>query len=753
MEADLLFTTVLNLALGTTLLLAWFEDRSQGFSRWLGLSFLLSAVWLPGYPALFDGAPQWPLASGLLWAVQISLCLACLALGVAELSGWTRVRRPLFALAALLAALEIGALFLSPRLAALLPALAMLAIGAAAARYLWRGPFPERVAAALLLVHGLAWLLYPLGGPMLLATQSLLVAITRLLLGLALLTTCLQRAARAAQQASQQLTRLIEGAHQGVLVVQGERVMYVNAQLLRILGLRSAAEMDEEWRRWRASDARALILQDALPRLFHGEVDSIDFGQPWERRDGSRLQLKISAWLVEWQGQPASQIVISDETASHNTAQRLIYQATHDSLTGLPNGLHVRDLLQAQAPLALLLIDIDNFRSINDSLGLQAGDAFLQLAAARIANGADHGATLARLAADEFLLVLPGARAQAEVAAAAERVLVCMRQPFRLQELSVASSVTIGIARAPHDGADYDTLLAHANLAARAAKQAGRNTLRFYEERMQAHLREDLELTHELHAALAGGQLQLYYQPIFDGHSGRVAGAEALLRWCHPQRGMVPPARFIPLAERSGQIVDIGRWVIQETCARLAAWQTDPALAPLVLSSNVSAVQCARGDLDQLVQAMIARSGAPAAQIELEITESALIHDPDEFIALLQRLKALGVRIAIDDFGTGYSNLAYLQRFSVDKLKIDQSFVQRVHENVQDTAIVRAIIQLAKSLSLHTTAEGIEDSATGDALVALGCDQLQGYLFSRPLPLAQFEALVRDAHRAVHPAC
>lgn len=414
--------------------------------------------------------------------------------------------------------------------------------------------------------------------------------------------------------------------------------------------------------------------------------------------------------------------------------------AQHDALTNLPNRLLVSDRVEQaigqarryQRRAALLFLDLDNFKTINDSLGHDAGDQLLKDVAARLQDAVREMDTVSRQGGDEFLIVLTDVADLDDISTVAKHVLHAMSQPFSLKGMQIVTSASIGAALYPEDGDDFSALLKHADLAMYQAKAAGRNAFRFFDARMNADIIERLSIESGLREALSQQQFVLHYQPIVDIHSGRLLAAEALIRWQHPQRGMVGPDTFIPVAENSGLIVEIGEWVLNEACRQMMVWRA-AGLPAFVVSVNLSSVQFRRGNLEALVAGALQRYGLPAGCLELELTESLLLQDSDVFFDMLYRLKALGVKLSIDDFGTGYSNLSYLQRFHVDKLKIDQSFVRKLQDSSPDLAIVTAIIQMAKSLQLLTVAEGIEDDATRSVLVQLGCDQGQGYWFARPL--------------------
>ena len=420
--------------------------------------------------------------------------------------------------------------------------------------------------------------------------------------------------------------------------------------------------------------------------------------------------------------------------------------ARHDALTDLPNRLLVRDRMEQAIgharrdgrQVALLFLDLDNFKTVNDSLGHAAGDELLQEVARRLRETLRDIDTVSRQGGDEFLMVLSEVDDLAAVSTLADQIQQRLAQPFALKGMQIVTSISIGISLYPGDGEDFDTLLKHADLAMYQAKSAGRNAYRFFDPRMNADNRERLGLELDLRQALSRDEFVLHYQPIVDLHSGRLLAVEALLRWQHPERGMLWPDRFIAVAEQSGLIVEIGAWVVGEACRQAMLWQA-AGLPRFAVALNLSAVQFHRGDLVTVLESALTRFGISPCGLDLELTESILLQDS----AQLARLKALGVKLSIDDFGTGYSSLAYLQRLQVDKLKIDQSFVHSLTDNPQNQAIVTAIVQMARSLGLHTTAEGIEDEATRRLLAELGCGQGQGFLFARPMAAAELTAFAQ----------
>ena len=435
----------------------------------------------------------------------------------------------------------------------------------------------------------------------------------------------------------------------------------------------------------------------------------------------------------------------SESSRAKDSAVRLAFLVQHDALTGLPNRLLVQDrFAQALArarrdgsPLAMLVIDLDDFRRVNDSLGHGVGDAVLQRMAERLRVLAADTDTLGRLGADEFVVVSTELADAEALAVFAQRLLDGLAEPFERDGLCIACGSSIGIARFPHDGDTFETLLNRAEAAMARAKADGRNAFRFADAEVDLDVGEHLRLVSELRAGIDRGELELHYQPIVHLASGRVGAVEALMRWRHPGRGLVSPGAFIPLAERSGLIHPLGAWALEEAAAQARRWEAR-GLPPLVVSVNVSPVQLAQGELDVVVQRVLAANALPAKQLLLELTESSLVGDAEPLRNRIARLRAIGVGLSIDDFGTGYSNLGYLQRFDVQALKIDQRFVRGLADGPQGEAIVRAIAQLAASLAIRTVAEGIETADEAQRLQALGCDAGQGHWWGDAMPAAVF---------------
>ncbi len=555
---------------------------------------------------------------------------------------------------------------------------------------------------------------------------------------------------RRAEEQIRLAAKVYENSSEGVLVTDAQnRIVSVNPAFSLVTGY-EAGEVIGRKPSLLSSGRHDAEFYAALWRSL--ERDGRWQGEIWNRRKNGETYpewLSIAS-VRDAAGRVTHHVALfSDITERKQAEQRIDFLAHHDPLTELPNRLLFKDRferavahgLRADTRTALLFVDLDRFKAVNDSLGHLVGDMLLRDAARRIASCVRETDTVCRQGGDEFLVALTDVRENEAVARVAEKVLAVLAQVFKIDEHEVMISSSIGIALAPDDGKEFETLLRKADIAMYHAKDAGRNTFRFYNERMNVDSHERMDLRQRIHRGLERDEFQLHYQPLVDLASGRIVGAEALLRWLCPERGLIAPAHFIPIAEESGLIVPLGDWVLHEACRELKAWHAlgHPQLSMAV---NLSAIQFRRGGLETSLQAALDRSGVPASALELELTESILLHEADQALAVIQRLKGMGVRLAIDDFGTGYSSLAYLKRLAVDKLKIDQSFVRDMAHDPDDAAIVRAVIQMAKSLNLAVLAEGVETALVADSLRHMECDLVQGFHFGHPVSAEEFRRLI-----------
>jgi diguanylate cyclase len=444
--------------------------------------------------------------------------------------------------------------------------------------------------------------------------------------------------------------------------------------------------------------------------------------------------------------------VINVRTRGLEAATRqLRHLATHDSLTGLPNRVLLDDrLTQAMAhaerdnrPFALMVCNLDRFKLVNDSLGHNAGDELLQEVARRLSALLRTTDTVARIGGDEFVLLVTALNHPDDARRLASRAVEMLQGPVRIADIDVHTSPSIGIAFYPDDGKTIEALIAHADAAMYSAKQRGRGSVQCFEGGMGEGVHNRVQLESDLHQAISSQQFELYYQPKVHTNTGSVRSAEALIRWRHPERGMIPPDQFIPLAEECGLIGAIGEWVVREACRQARIWQ-DSGLSPMRVSVNLSPSQFRGSGLIHSVRRALEEARLEPQYLEVELTESAVMSDPEESIAILEQLSAMGILVSVDDFGTGYSSMSYLRRLPIDKLKIDRVFINEIVSRPEDASIVRAIVSLAHSLRLKVVAEGVETPAQLDFLKAVGCDEYQGYHFSRPLPSNEFERVVRE---------
>ena len=538
---------------------------------------------------------------------------------------------------------------------------------------------------------------------------------------------------------------------EGVMVSDAmHRIVSINPALERMIGLRS----DQV-----AGRPSGLFVRAVDDASFAAVNDALMQGKPWQGE--VRLKKKTGRSMHGWAALSVVRdaenrvrhhvAIFSDMTERKEAQARIEFLAHHDPLTGLPNRLLLRDrvaqalahAVRMQGRVALMYLDLDRFKTINDSLGHPVGDALLREVVERLKSCVRDSDTICRQGGDEFIILLNDVRDSEAVSRIAEKIHLRMTEPVILVKHVLTTSFSIGIALGPEDGNDFDTLLQKADTAMYHAKEAGRNGHRFFTEQMNRQVVEHLTLENKLRRALENHEFVLHYQPQLDLAENKIIGVEALIRWNSAEDGLISPARFIPVAEASGLIAPIGAWVLREACRQARVWQ-DAGLAPFTVAVNLSAMQFKRPDLINTVINALVLADLDSQWLELELTESILIQDAEATVDAVRRLKALGIKLSVDDFGTGYSSLAYLKRFAVDKLKIDQSFVRDLGRDPEDSAIVRAIIQMAHSMKLKTIAEGVETPELVEVLRLFHCDEIQGYYLARPMPADELEAFVRQ---------
>ena len=527
-------------------------------------------------------------------------------------------------------------------------------------------------------------------------------------------------------------------------------MIYANEALARMFGYASVTElMNVAGPILYANPRRRQELTQLLDDHGHYRNEEVEY----QRKDGSRFYAVNSATTVkDERGNPIYFDGVISDITERKRAEAQVYQLAHyDSLTGLPNRALLRDRLsqamsdarRRDAKLAVMYLDLDRFKTVNDSLGHETGDKLLKSVAARLRECMRDSDSISRQGGDEFLLVLRDVADAPAVARIAEKLQEAVAKPVRIGEYELHITPSIGISLYPDDAEDMDGLIRNADAAMYHAKENGRFNFQFFTPEMNTRAYERLSLEGSLRQAIERNEFQLHYQPQVDLRTGAVMGVEALLRWRRGGIEDVPPSVFVPVLESSGMIGQVGEWVLREACRQNREWQSQ-GLVPLPVAVNLSAIQFNRRNMADTISGILAETGLEPRWLELEFTESAVMHDSREVAGIIGRLDDLGVQLALDDFGTGYSSLSYLRRFHLDKLKIDQSFVRDIDLDVDDAAIVTAIIGMARNLKVAVVAEGVETRAQCEFLRSHGCDGLQGYLFSKPLTAREFADLLKS---------
>ena len=557
----------------------------------------------------------------------------------------------------------------------------------------------------------------------------------------------------ALKEAAKKYRAIFDGALEGMFQFSSDGgLLSANPYLAKMLGYDSlegvfSTVKDMAREAWAYPDECARFMQEIDE---HATIQG--FECQFKRKGSSNIWVSLNArkvfgddgQLLYYEG------FATDITKRKVAEERVQFLAYYDALTGLPNRTLLQDrlvkaldsALRRKERVALLFLDLDRFKDINDSFGHSFGDLLLQIIAARFKSGVRKQDTVGRLGGDEFLIVLTNVKEIAYASFVAERLMRAMSAKFVIQGRSLSISCSIGISIFPEDGMDSESLLKNADAAMYSAKESGRNNFRFFTEDMNAQGVERLTLENGLRLALDKKELFLVYQPQMNIATGKIIGLEALLRWQHPTLGLMPPNRFIRIAENCGLIVPIGEWVLRTACAQVRKWQ-DEGIPVMSIAINVSTVQLRQKDFCELIRSVLNKTGLDPQYLELELTESIFLTDADETLSTIKKLKAMGLTLAIDDFGTGYCNFIYLRQFRISKLKIDRSFIRDVAVNPDDAAITTAIISMAKSLNIKVIAEGVEDEAQMSFLRAHQCDEIQGYYFSKPLAVDKVAAKLR----------
>ncbi|MEQ1813543.1 MAG: EAL domain-containing protein [Candidatus Nitrotoga sp.] len=550
--------------------------------------------------------------------------------------------------------------------------------------------------------------------------------------------------------------RIFDTIHEGVIVSDAENnIEFVNPAFTQITG----------YTREEVSGKNMYMLYSGLMEepLYRFMWHSINETGRWQGEMANTHKNGTS--YVEWlsihtlkdeQGLVSHYITIFSDISERKTAEaRLVYMAKHDVLTDLPNRVLLQDRLtqaiiqaeQEKCSVAVMLMDIDRFKVVNDALGHLVGDKLLQEVANRIRETVRVVDTVSRQGGDEFVIMLPNIIQTSILDTIAPELLKAVSAPYLINGNEIEVTTSIGISLYPNHGQDSDVLLKHADAAMYYAKEVGRNNYQFFTREMRERAQEHMAIEKKLRRALERNELCLHYQPQVDLRNGQIIGVESLLRWNHPESGMISPGQFIPVAEENGMIVPIGEWVLLEACRQNQVWR-EMGFPEITMAVNLSAVQFRQKNLGNVIVAALYKSGLDASGLELEITEGAVMQDAESAISLLRVLKDFGVNLSIDDFGTGYSSLSYLKKFPINKLKIDQSFVRDATIDSDDAAITSTIISMGRNLKLKVIAEGVETAEQLTFLKQHGCDEMQGYLFSRPISAEQFSRLMASARES-----
>nr|WP_315398250.1 EAL domain-containing protein [uncultured Duganella sp.] len=741
----MIYLSLLNFAMyqviGLALLLVWRANRSQTFARHMGWSTLFASLVSIGYVA-YTGEVAPLVTPGLvLMGVGAVLNTLFLCYGVVQLAGRELPRGTAIALTALTAAVLLAPLGeLQLRYWGLCNLVIFVGLGALATRWLWRTGLRERLVGPLLVLLGLnqLWLVLALEGG--LGPQILTATVLRVMISMVFLLSALDRANAATRKLAQRFQRLTEHAVQGVLVTDGARILYANPAARAIYGMPLG---DDGY--LMLSDVSAATFRHDLLARYHQQLQdqSVDIAS-WEGLrevgGGRELELRFEAWRVEWDGVPATQVLITDDTERNANARELLHQATHDKLTDLPNRTVLMQRLKDYCQVAdgslrctLVIVNIDRFKLFNQSQGHVAGDQVLKAFAARLQEALGAGAELMRIAGDEFAIVDPGASHTREIA---DRLRNACVPALVVPGGDYFIDASMGMAVFPDHAGNAEGLLRAANAAMYQAKRIPGTALAMAEQSFEKTSDKALENEQALRKGIKNHEIYLDYQPKVCAVSGRLLGFEALARWQRPGIGPVSPVEFIAIAERTGLIKELGAMLLERACRQIAAWRAEAGdCVPVAV--NVSPIQLLHRGFPQLVERIVAETGIPQRCLTLEITESAAVVNLDDTRSQLKHLCQLGIHIAMDDFGTGFSSLSMLRTLPLSTLKIDRGLIDPLPAR-DAVEVVTAICQLAKALEMRVVAEGIETIEQAHAARDAGCHELQGYYYARPLS-------VRDA--------
>ncbi|APW40656.1 hypothetical protein RD110_12395 [Rhodoferax koreense] len=741
---SLLVNSAVSLIIGVALLLVWRHHRRQRFTFDLGLAHLVQVL-VPLCLLAVRSSGAWSAlgqAGGMVCTVAYT---GLMVVGIGGLSQWSVAQREWLVLVALLALAGLAALVsgLALLTASLAPIFNTL-VGVVATRRLWRGHNAERLVGPLLLALGLSQFGALAEPDIAQAWQLSLGSVLRVALGLSLVYAALERSTEEIRRLRDRYRRLIEHSHQGVLVRAGDELLYANAAVLETYGYENQAQMSLPGIERALPAVERERLRHHMRQLQNGEVDEIDWEGVRVRRDGTPMWLRFTAWRTLWDERPATQILVTNQTAQHDATHALLHQAMHDDLTGLPNRAALLQQLRERCAkvaegeggaFGLVLLGVDRFKLFNEAHGHSLGDEVLKALGQALQRELGGDAQVMRIGADEFAWLVTSDGALPDAAALVARLRHLLRQPMVLRHHRFFLDASMGMALCPDDAGDAEALLRAANAAMHVAKRTPGTSMALAEARFALGSSDLLAQEQALRTAIVQRQFSLHYQPKVEAWSGRLIGFEALARWQRPGFGPVGPGEFIATAERTGLIGELGEMLLRLAFEQVKVWR-DAFDRVVPVAVNVSPLQMLDGEFPRLVTRMLDEHGLPPQAITLELTESAAVANLDLARDQILQLRRLGVEVALDDFGTGFSSLNMLRSLPVHTVKIDRGLIEPLPAP-DALAVVRAICQLATALDLQVIAEGVENEAQADAARQAGCQVLQGELFAQPLTLGE----------------
>lgn len=755
MNYILIINAAVSLIMGGALVLVGWRDPSQSFTRYLGWANLIQLL-VPASYWLTSQANPGVAAMGF-----VTIALVCagyttlLVAGTGYLADRPIQGRTLWVILAVIsavngAAIGIGGLRLGQASVATINTL----LGVVCTYWLWHGRAKwfslEILVGPLLIVLGLIQFIFVIWQEDGVAPQATAGALLRMTLGLVLLYAALNRSTHANRRIQGRFERLTERSHQGILIRQAERIVYANPACMRIYGVSDICDMTAATVGRSIPKAERDIVGRMLDRIQNGQQDDATYEALRHRKDGTPIWLRLHYFRTEWDGAPAVQILISDETERHQATQALLYQALHDELTGLPNRAALLKCLRERCdasvptdPFVLVLMDIDRFKLFNEAHGHSVGDEVLQVFGQAVRTAVDAGHEVFRLGEDEFAIVsAPGGKGDVAVALASG-VRQVLSKPLPVARGVFFLDASLGIALYPNSAQGAESLLRAANAAMHVAKRTPGTSYKLAEKQFERGSSNALEQEQALRAGIERAEFHLVYQPKVDAHSGRLTSFEALARWNRPSVGPVSPVEFIAAAERTGLISTLGTALLSQACEQIAIWQARYSTC-VPVAVNVSPLQLLDPRFPQLVAQLLESYRIQPQWLTLEITESSAVQNLEQTVSQVAQLRAMGVHVAMDDFGTGFSSLNMLSTLRLHTVKIDRGLIEPLPA-ADSVAVVRAICQLAEALHLHVVAEGVETTAQAHAARDAGCGELQGYLYSHPLSSTDAEVWLERA--------